>query len=92
MEPLWSTNLNIYKHLNWHIGETIHEFKLYIFMIFRQYLPSDEGGNFKKWWNPWMQNSSDFYVTTNRANKTPWRAIRQPRGNFYMTKQQIANN
>lgn len=39
-----------------------------------------------------MQNSSDFYVTTNRANKTPWRAIRQPRGTFYMTKQQIANN
>lgn len=39
-----------------------------------------------------MQNSSDFYVMTNRANKTPWRAIRQLRGTFDMTKQQIANN
>lgn len=92
MEPLWSTNLNICKHLNWHIMETIPEFtsKLYIFVIFRQY-PSDEGGKYKKWWKPWTQNS-DFYGTTNRANKPPWRAIRQTRGTFYMTKQQIANN
>lgn len=51
MEPLWSTNLNIYKHLNWHIGETIHEFtlKLYVFLIFRQYLASDKGEKYEKW-------------------------------------------